>query len=173
MVQLIAFSGLPGTGKTTIAKALTRHFPSVYLRLDEVEAALKRSTLAIHPAEDAGYLAIAAIASSNLQLGKTVITDTVNPVRESRQIWSDTAQASGVQLINIEVVCSDKNEHRRRVEARSSKIDGLALPDWEKVIRREYEQWNEPVLRIDSSLLSVEAALDKILTRLTAIKQTA
>ena len=66
MPRLIVFSGLPGVGKTTLARPLAKHLQGVYLRVDSIEVALKTSSLHIHPAEDAGYLAGIAIARDNL-----------------------------------------------------------------------------------------------------------
>lgn len=40
--MLIIFGGLPGVGKTTIAKALAKLMHAVYLRVDTVEQVLKR-----------------------------------------------------------------------------------------------------------------------------------
>jgi len=81
MARLISFAGLPGVGKTTLARELARRIRAIHLRVDSVEAALSRSILRIHPAEDAGYHAIAAVAKDNLLLGLDVIADTVNSIR--------------------------------------------------------------------------------------------
>ena len=45
--MLVVFSGLPGTGKTTIASQLARQTGAAYLRIDVIEQALR----------DAGVLA--------------------------------------------------------------------------------------------------------------------
>ena len=44
MTVLIAFGGLPGTGKSTIARALSARTGAVFLRIDEIEAASAAAT---------------------------------------------------------------------------------------------------------------------------------
>ncbi len=39
--MLIALGGLPGTGKTTIARELARQLGAVHLRIDSIEQALR------------------------------------------------------------------------------------------------------------------------------------
>ncbi|MDQ0315068.1 AAA family ATPase [Amorphus orientalis] len=165
---LIALSGLPGVGKSTVAAALVRRTGAVHLRVDSVEAALKRSALAIDPAEDAGYLALAAVARDNLALGHTVIADTVNPVAASRMLWADTARAAGAICLDVELVCSDRAEHRRRVEGRTSDIPGLALPDWARVTGRDYEPRTDDRLMLDTAILSPADAVARIVAALAA-----
>ena len=38
--MLIAFAGLPGTGKTSIARELARRLHATYLRIDTIEQAI-------------------------------------------------------------------------------------------------------------------------------------
>ena len=40
-MRLVIFSGLPGAGKTTLSQALSRTLPSVHLRIDTLEQALR------------------------------------------------------------------------------------------------------------------------------------
>ncbi|TYC66091.1 AAA family ATPase [Stappia sp. BW2] len=171
MPFLISLSGLPGVGKSTIAKTLCRSLPAVLLRVVSVETALKRSALKLHAPEDAGYLALAAIAVGNLELGHKLVTDTVNPVAASRQMWANTAQSAGAALLNVEIVCLDEREHRNRVENRISEIDGLLPPRWSEVQNHAYEPWTEHRLQLDSFALTVDQSVDTILEALTALRQ--
>lgn len=163
MAILFSLSGLPGVGKTTIARALSKQINAVHLRVDSVETAMKNSILKIYPPEDAGYLAVAAVAKDNLVLGLDVIADTVNPLEVSRQLWADTAEAVNAKLMNIEIVCSDMLEHRRRVESRISDIQGHTVPSWEKVATRHYESWTQERLTLDTGKFSVSECISKIL----------
>lgn len=162
MAILISFSGLPGVGKTTIARALPERINAVHLRVDSIEAAMKKSALKIHPPEDAGYLVVAAVAKDNLVLGLDVIADTVNPVEISRRLWADTAASARAKLVNVEIICSDGAEHRRRVESRISDIDGLVVPSWDRVETRQYEPWKEDRLILDSTQLTTTECVSKI-----------
>jgi predicted kinase len=163
MPVLISFSGLPGVGKTTVARALAQEIRAAYIRVDSIEVALKSSSLQIHPAEDAGYLAAAAVAKDNLAHGLDVVADTVNPVELTRRLWAETASVCNARLLNVEIVCSDQAEHKRRVETRRSDIVGLDLPDWKRVQSRGYEDWTGDPVVLDTSKLSVNDCVKRII----------
>jgi predicted kinase len=129
MSDLISFSALPGVGKTAVARALAQEISAVYLRVDSIEVALKNSSLHIHPAEDSGYVAAVAVAKDNLVHGLDVVADTVNPIELTRRWWAEAARACSARLLKVEIVCSDRAEHKRRVEKRRSDIVGLDLSD--------------------------------------------
>lgn len=163
MAVLIALSGLPGVGKTTLARHVAMRTGAILLRVDSVEAALKNSVLNISPAEDAGYWAIAAVAKDNLLLGSDVIADTVNSIDLTRRFWAQTAASGKARLFNVEVICSDKVLHRERVETRATDITGLEPPDWQAVTNRKFEPWQGPRLIVDTAIDTVDACTERII----------
>ncbi len=67
---------------------------------------------------------------------------------------------------SVEVVCSNPKLHRERVENRTVDIEGLALPDWQAVIDRDYQPWESERLVLDSATLSVAQSVEKIVAAL-------
>lgn len=157
--MLIVFSGLPGTGKTTIARELARQTGAVYLRIDMIEQAIRKAGVLAGDVGASGYGVANALALSNLQVGHTVVADCVNPARESREAWKAVAAAAKVVLLDILVTCSDQEEHQRRVETRTGDIPGLIPPTWQSVLAHEYEAWESVPLEIDTALMTPEQAV--------------
>lgn len=139
--MLFIFSGLPGTGKTTLSQALAQHRQAVHLRIDTIEQQLRVS--GIRDIGPMGYAIAYVIAKDNLSLGLNVVADSVNPIAISRLAWQQAAAQAGADFINIEVICSDVTEHQHRIESRGSHIPKLRLPTWQDVLEREYESWDE------------------------------
>jgi len=146
-------------GKTAIATALARDIDAVHLRIDSIEQALRNAGVAMSGPE--GYLVAYAIAEDNLRLGRTVIADSVNPIEVTRAAWRDVAQRAGTRHVEIEIVCSDQSEHRRRVESRTADIAGHRLPTWQQVCDREYQSWDAGIV-IDTAGQPFEASLSAL-----------
>ena len=157
--MLVSFSGLPGAGKSTLARLLAREIPALWLRIDSIEQALRDAGVVPGPVDDAGYRTAHAVAQDNLRGGLSVVADCVNPWMLTRDAWRDLAQAAGARLVEVEVVCSDAAAHRARVEDRPAEVPGLRLPDWAAVVARDYHAWTRPCLRIDTAHRSVEDGL--------------
>lgn len=138
--RLLVVSGLPGTGKTTLAKKLVRELQAVYLRVDVVETPLTRVGIDVGPL---GYEIVSELAASNLGMGLSVLVDLVNPLPITRRIWTDMSTELGVGLVVFECQVPDADEHRRRVEARLPDLPGQVLPTWPDVLAREYVPWDE------------------------------
>jgi predicted kinase len=159
---LIVFAGLPGTGKSTIARALAVELAAVWLRVDTLEQAIRASGVVDGDVKDLGYRAAYAVANDNLRLGRTVIGDSVNPWMLTRNAWRDAGLQAGARVVEIETICSDPAEHRRRIETRSNEVPGLALPTWQEVIGRDYHAWDREHVTIDTAGRSVGACVQRI-----------
>jgi predicted kinase len=147
--MLYIFAGLPGAGKSTLARHLARERQAVHLRIDTIEHALREVGSPITGPE--GYAVAYRLAEDNLRLGLSVVADSVNPLQVTRAAWRDVARRAGVPFVEIEVVCSDPAEHRRRVESRRADIPGFILPSWEAVANREYEPWDTQPVVVDTA----------------------
>jgi predicted kinase len=158
---LIVLGGLPGSGKTSIAKEISIRLNGVYLRIDTIEQALLHENCLKVGHE--GYVIAYALAEDNLRAGNVVIADSVNPIPITREAWHSVGEKAAANILEIEVVCSDKNEHRRRVEARKADIAGHKMPTWSEVINREYHEWQTKHLTIDTSKQSVDNAVEIVL----------
>jgi len=88
-----------------------------------------------------------------------VVADCVNPVAESREAWAATATQAGCPLLNVQIICSDRDQHRQRVASRASDVPGLVVPDWQSVMAHAYEPWPHAPLTLDTARLPVDAAL--------------
>ncbi len=159
---LIVFSGLPGAGKTSIAREVVARSPSVYLRIDAIEHALMK-THTVTGVGASGYVVAYELAKSNLDLGMQVVADCVNPLSVTREAWRAVAASTSSSLLEVEVVCSDQNEHRRRVEGRQADIPDFVLPTWQAVLHHEYEAWTTARLVIDSAITDPGTAATLIL----------
>ena len=159
--MLIALSGLPGTGKTTIARQLSRRISTVHVRIDTIEQSLLRAGFPDRLGPE-GYDIAYGIAADNLQLGHRVVADCVNASQASRRAWKQVALACRVPFLAVHLVCGDANEHRRRVLERQADIEGHNLPTWEHVSALTC---NPPLdgIAIDTSACSVDAAVTLIL----------
>ncbi|UQN07609.1 AAA family ATPase [Deinococcus sp. QL22] len=150
--MLIVFSGLPGSGKSTLALGLAAHLNAVYLRLDTIEAALLNTGLPSVGIE--GYAVAYALAADALRLGQTVVADCVNPLPVTREAWQAVAREHSSRMLDVEVICSDVQEHQRRVETRQADEGNWAgrwkPPMWEAVARHDYEPWTSARMVIDT-----------------------
>lgn len=163
--MLVIFSGLPGVGKTAIARELARTTGAVHLRIDSIEQALRRTGCRV---EGEGYEVAYAMAEDNLRAGRTVVADCVNPWALTRGAWRSVAERAGVAALDVEIVCSDVAEHRRRVESREADIAGHALPTWQDVVERDYHGWDCDRLVVDTAPSDVSAAVRAIVDRMSA-----
>lgn len=157
---LFVLSGLPASGKSSLAKLIAKEYNAFYLRVDTIEQGLR--DLCNSDVQGEGYRLAYRIASDNIDLGLSVVADSCNPINLTRKEWEEVAIQNNCRYINIEVVCSDKSEHKMRCETRVSEIAGLQLPTWDEIQNRRYEVWGSDRIIIDTANRSVDESFAEL-----------
>ena len=141
-------------------------WPAVYLRIDTIEQALRDSgALANGDVGSAGYRVAYALARTQLvQGGLPVLVDCVNPLAVTRKAWHGVAHGAQVPWLDVEVICSDAAEHRRRVETRTTDVPGLLPPTWQAVLQHGYTHWGaEDRLVVDTASMDAGQTAARVL----------
>ncbi len=164
MRVLIVISGLPGTGKTTLAAALARRIGAAHVSVDTVEDALLGAGLAAGwPTGVAAYEAVRAAAEQSLSLGLKVVVDAVNDSDAARQTWRDAAAATDGVVHFVLLRPPAPAEHQRRLHGRTRKLRHVPEPTWEQIVERAqtFEEWSDVAIE-----LSASEPLDRLLEQL-------
>lgn len=125
-MALIALAGLPGVGKTTVARGLAERFGGFLINVDDIEAALVNAEFERSFATGlASYLVAEQVARANLALRPqrgedetTIIIDAANAASFARDLWSGLAREHRMRLLFVEVICTDLSVHEQRIATR-------------------------------------------------------
>jgi predicted kinase len=154
-MKLIIFSGLPGTGKSTLAEAVGKALEIPVFAKDWLEAALLRSGLKPTSADKslgyAGYELLTVLAKRQLMLGQSVILDSVAASRTIRDTWLSLTEQYNADYRVIECICSNESLHRSRLKQRQRNIPGWHELEWSEVerVKQYYFLWEEERLTLD------------------------
>jgi predicted kinase len=154
-MKLIVFSGLPGTGKSSLAEAMGRDFRIPVFAKDWLEATLLRSDLKPTSEEKslgfAGYELLTTLAERQLMLGQSVILDSVAASQSIRSGWRQLSDQYQTDWRVVECICSDQPLHRSRLSGRKRDIPGWHELEWSEVerVKRYYVPWEGERLVLD------------------------
>jgi predicted kinase len=153
-----------------IAEVLSKRLGAVIVPVDPIESAILNAGIdSGQPTGLAAYLVAETIADRALLGGQTVIVDAVNAVDPAREQWIALADRHHEVLRFLEVVCSDPELHRTRLENRRHTMPHFAFPSWRAVEQslEDYAPWTGtsaavPRITLDSVLplgVNIESAL--------------
>jgi predicted kinase len=162
--MLISLSGRSCTGKTTVARQVARDLAAVYLHVKAIEHSMRGEGW---PVDGEGYSVAHTVAEENLRLGRIVVADAINPWPMTRVHWRAVATRVGVRIIDVELVCSDEREHRRRVEAYLSLSADSKPPTWQQVAEADYHPWEGDQIVLDTARLTIDDTVAAILANVS------
>ena len=154
-MKLIVFSGLPGTGKSTLAEEVGRHLSIPVFAKDWLEATLVKSGVVPSNRDKSlgslGYQLLTTLAERQLLLDQSVILDSVASTGTIRETWHHLSQQYQAQWRVIECICSDESFHRSQLAKRERRIPDWYELSWSDVehVKQYYLPWEGEHLALD------------------------
>lgn len=159
---LVIFSGLPGTGKSTLADKLARKLHCPLLRIDDVIGDVP---------EDAGIAfwdskvkILLDLVETQLELGLDVVADSVF-MNMDRQHAQQLARKYNARFLPIYVFVSDEKAWEQRITVRYDELNNKDVATWERVQhQREYfREWEPQTALFIDSINALDQNFAKVL----------
>jgi hypothetical protein len=148
MAKLIIICGLPGTGKTTLAKKITAKIGGILLRTDTIRKELKEIKYS-KKAREGVYGEMFHRTRQLLKEGKNIVLDATFYSRKWRKAAKDIAKSSKANFKIIEVVCP-KDLVRKRIAQRKGSESDARFKHY-LIYKKVFEPIKEKHLIIDTS----------------------
>lgn len=147
---LVIFSGLPGTGKSTLADRLARKLRWPLLRIDDVIGDVPEDAdIAFW---DSKVSILLDLVNTQLEMGLNVIVDSVF-MNMDRQHAQELARKYQARFFPIYVFMSNDEIWEQRVTERYNEMNNKDVATWERIQhqREHFAEWQpQTALLIDS-----------------------
>jgi len=163
---LVTFSGLPGTGKSTLADKLARELRWPLLRIDDVVGEIPE-----HPNVafwDSKVAILLGLTESQLELGLSVIVDSVF-MNTDRNHAQNIARYHSARFRPIYVFVSNDNIWKERVTSRYKASNNNDAATWEQIQyqRGHFRKWEPDTALFIDSLHSFDRNYEAVLNFVT------
>jgi predicted kinase len=171
---VVVLTGLPGTGKSTLADELARRTGVPAFSGDWLLGAL--APLGVlddldRPTVLSVYFGLLdSLVTRQLLLRQSAVVDAVLDDAMARR-WRQNVDRYGGRLLIVQCVCGDQAVHRLRVEGRCRDIPGWHEIDWDHVERMRAEF--HPVTSPDLTLDAVDPLADNLAALMEVLRQLA
>jgi len=152
---VLVITGLPGTGKSTLAESIAKLVGVPAFSGDWLLGAIAPSDVlngVERPVVRGIYeRLLSSLLTRQLMLGQSAVLDCI-ATDDFIEGWSAIADQYGARLVTVECVCSDETLHRSRIDGRRRNIPGWHEIDWTHVeyMKSEIQPLQVPHLRIDA-----------------------
>lgn len=167
--MVVIFTGLPGTGKSTLAEQVARILRAPAFAGDWLMGGLKPAHAALAKLDRPDFRAawfglLQTLVVRQLMLGQdALVDDVIGPGQDLA--WRETADRFAARLYLVECICSDEALHRARITSRIRGIPGWHEIGWDHVERMRAET---PALTAERLVVDAVEPLDGNLRRVLA-----
>lgn len=162
MNTLVIFSGLPGTGKSTLANKLARELRWPLLRIDDVTGDVPDN--AGLDFWDSRIEILLGLAEAQLELGMSVIVDSVF-MNKDRYHAQAIAREHHARFRPIHTFISDETIWEERITARYLELNHPAVSTWDQIQRQRnhFRVWEPGTALFLDAIQSVEQNYAQVL----------
>lgn len=157
--MLVLISGLPGSGKSTIARAYVAQFGGVHLSSDAVRADLGLKGHYQPGDKQRVYDAMLQAARQALDAGETVVADSTFYRQDTRTLFEHLAAEADTPAIWVLIRASEHTIRQRLRQTRPDSEAGFAVYE---TIRDQFEPFTDPHLTLWSDQTDLKTMINAI-----------
>ena len=150
--MLIMICGLPGTGKSTLAKAVAEKIGAVHISSDTVRMKLLKERTYSEEEKEKIYDLMLKEAENLLKEGKTIVLDATFYKKKLRELVKGIAEKAESKFFIVECI-TEENLLKERIFSRK-KEETESETDFEiyKKVKAQFEPIEEDHIAVDTSL---------------------